>query len=228
LLPLAGLAARAGAGGSFGEIWHWVGGSLFNSLIGSGLAATAIVAIGAVLGHARARGLRGSQLLDLIGILAFIVPAVLLGVGMIALWNRPGTQFIYGGIAIIVIGYVARYGIIGIRTMAMAVAQTPLSLEQAASAFGARFGRRLVSIVLPLHRRALGTAWLLALVFCLRDLETAVLFYPPGWEPLTVRIFTLEANGPEPVIAGLAILHVAVTACVLLAGMLLLRQRGRA
>ena len=228
LLPLAGLAVRAVIGGGFGQIGRWVGGSLLNSLIGSGLAATAIVGIGAVLGHGCARRLRGSRFLDLVGILAFVVPAVLLGVGMIALWNRPETQFIYGGLAIIIIGYVARYGIIGIRTMAVAVAQTPLSLEQAASTFGAGYARRLASIVLPLHRRGLGAAWLLALVFCLRDLETAVLYYPPGWEPLTVRIFTLEANGPEPVIAGLAILHVAVTACVLLAGMLLLRQRGKA
>ena len=167
-------------------------------------------------------------MLDLVGILAFMVPAVLLGAGLIALWNRPGTQFIYGGVGIIIIGYIARYGIIGIRTMAVAVAQAPLSLEQAASTFGAGYARRLVSIVLPLHRRGLGAAWLLALVFCMRDLETAVLYYPPGWEPLTVRIFTLEANGPEAVIAGLSILHVAITACVLAAGTWLLTRWGRA
>ena len=112
--------------------------------------------------------------------------------------------------------------------MAVAVAQSPLSLEQAASAFGAGFARRLVSIVLPLQRRTLLAAWLLAVVFCLRDLETAVLYYPPGREPLTVRIFTLEANGPEAVVAGLAILHVVTTAVVLGAGALVLGWRERA
>lgn len=228
LLPIASLAVRAGAGGGFGQIGRWVGGSLFNSLSGSALAATAIVGIGAVLGHGRARGLSGSRFLDLAGLLAFVVPAVLLGVGLIALWNRPDTQFVYGGIAIIVVGYVARYGIIGIRTVAVAVAQSPVSLEHAAASFGAGFARRLVSIVLPLHRRVLGAAWLLAAVFCLRDMETAVLYYPPGLEPLTVRIFTLEANGPEPVIAGLAMLHVAITASLLAAGAGLLARRESA
>lgn len=227
LLPLAALAARAGAGGGFAQMGRWIGGSLFNSLIGSGFAASAIVGLGAVLGHGCARRLPGSRFLDLVGILAFVVPAVLLGVGLIALWNRPATRSIYGGIPIIVLGYVARYGIIGIRTMAVAVAQSPLSLEQAASAFGAGFARRFVSIVLPLHRRALGAAWLLAAVFCLRDLETAVLYYPPGWEPLTVRIFTLEANGPEAVVAALATLHVAITAAVLVAGVLFLSRKER-
>ena len=227
LLPIAALAMRAGAGGGFAEIGRWVGRSLFNSLMGAGLAATGIVGIGAVLGHGYARRLSGTRVFDLVGIVAFVTPAVLLGIGLIALWNRPGTQFIYGGIAIIVFGYVARYGIIGIRTMAVAVAQSPLSLEQTAAVFGAGFARRFVSIVLPLHRNVLGAAWLLAVVFCLRDLETAVLYYPPGWEPLTVRIFTLEANGPEAVVAGLATLHVATTACVLAAGALLLMRRER-
>jgi iron(III) transport system permease protein len=65
------------------------------------------------------------------------------------------------------------------------------------------------------------------LVFCLRDLETAVLFYPPGGEPLTVRIFTLEANGPVPVVAGLGVIHAAVTGAVLALGAaLLLRRRS--
>jgi iron(III) transport system permease protein len=228
LLPLAALALKAGIGGGFAQIGRWVGGSPFNSLLGSGLAATAIVGIGAILGHGCARGLPGSRFLDLVGVLAFVAPAVLLGVGLIALWNRPETRFVYGGITIIVLGYVARYAMIGIRTMAVAVAQSPLSLEQAASASGAGFARRFVGIVLPLHRRALRAAWLLAAVFCLRDLETAVLYYPPGWEPLTVRIFTLEANGPEEVVAGLAILHVAITAFVLAAGALLLSRRERA
>jgi iron(III) transport system permease protein len=224
LLPIVSLAVRAAAGGGLAQIGRWVGGSVFNSLGGAALAASAIVGIGTVLGHGRARALPGTRLLDLVGLLAFVVPAVLLGVGLIAVWNRPGTQFVYGGIAIIVVGYVARYGILGIRTIAVAVAQSPRSLEDAAASFGAGFARRLVSIVLPLHRRALGAAWLLTAVFCLRDLETAVLYYPPGFEPLTVRIFTLEANGPETVVAALAMLQVVITASVLAAGALLLRR----
>jgi iron(III) transport system permease protein len=227
LLPVALLALKAGVGGGFASLSDWVGWSIANSLFSAGIAATAIVGIGVVLGHALARGLPGSRLLDLIAVLTFVVPAVLLGVGLIAVWNRPATQFIYGGVGILTLGYTARYGIVGIRTVAVAVAQSPLSLEQAGATFGAGFLRRFVSIVLPLHGRALGAAWLLAVVFCLRDLETAVLYYPPGSEPLTVRVFTLEANGPEAIVAGLAILHVTITAFVLMVGSLLLTRRRR-
>ena len=54
-----------------------------------------------------------------------------------------------------------------------------------------------------------------------------MLYYPPGSEPLTVRIFTLEANGPEEVVAALAILHITMTACVLAAGLMLIPRRPR-
>ncbi|MGQ0612924.1 MAG: ABC transporter permease [Planctomycetaceae bacterium] len=225
-LPILALVLRAREGGGFAELSGWIGGSLFNSLVGAGIAATAIVAVGAVLGHACARSLPGARLLDAVGVLAFLAPAVLLGVGLIALWNRPETRLVYGGIGIVVLGYVARYGVIGMRSLAVAMAQSPASLEQAAEAFGAGYLRRLFAIVLPMHGRALVAAWLLGAVFCLRDLETAVLYYPPGREPLTVRIFTLEANGPEPVVAALAAVHVLVTAVVLAAGGLMLGARG--
>ena len=224
LFPIFALAFKAGSGNGFAKVGQWVGGSLLSSLVGSGFAATIIVGIGAVLGHARARELPGSRFPDLVGVLAFVAPAVLLGVGIIALWNRPSTRLIYGGVGVIVIGYVARYSIVGIRTVAVAVAQSRLSLEQAAAAFGAGYTRRLFSIVLPMHRRTLAVAWLLAAVFCLRDLETAVLYYPPDWQPLTVRIFTLEANGPEAVVAGLAMVQVAVTMVMLALGLLVLTR----
>ena len=75
-------------------------------------------------------------------------------------------------------------------------------------------------------RAGVAFAWLLTLVFCLRDLETAILFYPAGGEPLAVRIFTLEANGPPAVVAGLCVLHIVITAAALSLGMLLVRRRS--
>jgi iron(III) transport system permease protein len=110
--------------------------------------------------------------------------------------------------------------------MGALAAQTPRHLEEAAATVGAGYARRLGRILVPLHARGIGFAWLLAFVFCLRDLETAVLYYPPGGEPLTVRIFTLEANGPEPLVAALALVHVAITAAVVAGGGLVLRRRS--
>lgn len=226
LMPLAALAARAVEGGGIAHVYDWVGGSLWHSLVGATLGATAIVVLGAILGYGCARRLSGAWFWDWVGLLTFVTPSVLLGVGLIAVWNRPTTGLLYGGLGILVVGYVARYGIVGIRAMSLAVEQSPMSLEQAATVSGATFARRFLYIVVPLHRRSLLAAWFLALVFCLRDVEMAVLYYPPGWQPLTVRIFTLEANGPEPVVAALALVQVVVTGALLAAGAWLLTRRA--
>ncbi len=225
--PVTALVVRAGGqGGGVSAILAWARQAPWNGLLAGIAAATVIASIGLVLGHAAARRVRAAAALDTLAMLAFVLPAAVLGVGLIALWNRASTQLVYGTLAILVLGYIARYTAVGVRVVACAVAQSPVHLEEAASASGARLGRRLLRIVLPVHARGVTFAWLLALVFCLRDFETAVLFYPPGREPLTVRIFTLEANGPPAVVAGLAALHVAVIAAIVALGALVLRRRG--
>lgn len=225
--PIVSLAVVAGRGG-FARAPAWIGAGLQNSLLTAGTAASVIVALGLILGRAVARGRPGAGILDAVTVLGFVTPAAVLGVGLIALWNHPATQAVYGGTAIIVIAFVARYLAIGSRTVAAAVVQSSPHLEEAAAAFGGTFLRRLLRIVLPVHARSVTAAWLLALVFCLRDVETAVLIYPAGGETLPVRIFTLEANGPEPVVAALAVVQVGVIATILALGAALLLRRRRA
>jgi iron(III) transport system permease protein len=184
-----------------------------------------ITAAGTVDGWGLARRRFGARALDALTVFSFVMPAAVLGVGLIAAWNRPATQLVYSGPAILVIGYLARYAVIGARPIFAAVSQTSSHLEDAAAVAGGGFARRFARIVVPIHGRALAAACVLAMVFCLRDFETAVLYYPPGGEPLTVRIFTLEANGPPAVVAALAIIHASVTAVVLAGGIALVGRR---
>jgi iron(III) transport system permease protein len=180
--PIAALARRAISGGGFAGLGGWISRAPGNSLFAAAVAATVITALGLVVGHAAARRLRGAALLDAAAVLAFVTPAALLGVALVGLWNRPETQWLYAGAGILVAGYVARYAVLGIRTIGALVAQSPSHLEESAAVAGAGYARRLGRLLLPLHARGLGFAWLLAFVFCLRDLETAVLYYPPGGE----------------------------------------------
>jgi iron(III) transport system permease protein len=224
LLPVFAHALRAGPDG-FSGMWSRIGPSLSNSLLTALLASLVITALGFVIGHALARKRPASALLDGVAMLVFITPASVLGVGIVETWNRGATQPVYTSMAILVIGLVARYAIIGIRTFASAVVRSSPHYEEAAAAFGSRFIRRMTRVILPIHGRSLLATWLLSMIFCLRDLETVIVFYPPGWEPLPVRIFTLEANAPEAQVAALAILHAVMTAVVLVIGMVLIRAR---
>jgi iron(III) transport system permease protein len=225
LAPLAALAAVALAGGGLGDALQPALPSLWNSVRIAALTATAVTAVGLVLARALVDRQRSGRLVDAVAGLAFVTPAAALGVGVIAVWNRPATAFVYAASAILVVGLAGRYAVLGIRPLAAVLSRTPPHLDDAARAAGASYLRRLGRIVVPLHRRAILATWMLVAVFALRDLETVILFYPPGAEPLMVRIFTLEANGPPAVVAALALLQVALTALLLVGGASLFGRR---
>ncbi|WP_428266806.1 ABC transporter permease [Haliangium sp.] len=223
LLPLLALLWRAGGAGLW-QATAWIGASVTTSVLAGVLAATVISLVGVVIGHALARAHPGAAIVDGLSLIAFMAPASVLGVGLIAVWNRPATNFVYSTTAILVLGLAARYAVIGVRALAAVFARSSPHYEEAAACAGSGYLRRLSGVVIPMHARGVVGAWLIVLVFCLRDLDTVVGFYPPGLEPLVVRIFTLEANGPEQIVAALASYQVLLTALVLVAGAVVLRR----
>ncbi len=220
--PLAGLAWRAMRGSGLASVGSWLGGSLWTSLETAVAAAAVSLVIACLVGHALVENLAIGRVLDTLLFLAFLTPAAVLGVGLITAWNRPETWWLYRGWAILVVAGAARYAIIAVRTATVAFAQSSPRIEEAGQVAGAGYVRRLFSLVIPMHWRGLVLAFVLTLVFCLRDLDTFILFYPPGREPLMVRIFTLEANGPPEIVAALALVQILVVATVLATGGLVL------
>ena len=218
LAPLAGLAGRAAKCPSLSSVVGWLGRSPWTSLIVSTAAAAVALVIAILVGHAVVQDRPIGRLLDAVLFLGLLTPAAVWGVGLIAAWNRPETPWIYRGLPVLVLAGAARYSILAVRAATVAFAQSSPELEEAGQVAGAGYSRRLLSLVVPLHWRGLVLALVLTLVFTLRDLDLFVLFYPPGHEPLMVRIFTLEANGPPEIVAALAIVQVLVVAAILAVG----------
>lgn len=71
-------------------------------------------------------------------------------------------------------------------------------------------------VLVPMLAPALVGAWVLAFVFCLRDLDLVMTIHPPGVETLPVPVYTLMANSPGSVIAELGVVMVMLAAAVLL------------
>ena len=224
-MPLVGLLARALRENGFSEAWARLGTTAENSLLVAGVASTAAVLLASVIGHGLARGSTLARWLDALALAAFLTPAAVTGVGAIVTWNRPATAWLYGTMTILALCLLGRYAVVAIRVFQAGVRQSPISHEEAATVGGAGYLHRLAGIVVPENWRSLIAAWLLCLVFCLRDVETAILLYPPGGETLPVRIFTLEANGPESTVAALALFHVALTLAALTPLAALARRR---
>lgn len=223
LAPIGALLAAAPLGPGLANVSRWIGDTPVVSLVCSAAAAAIAAAVAMVLGAELAKGSSVGMSADWISTLGFLMPSSILGVGLIAAWNRAATSWLYASVAILVVGFVARYSAIALRTYAAVLTQVPASLDEAARVSGVGYRQRL-RLLWAMTLRGIAGTFLLTLTFALRDLDTAVLYYPPGWQPLTVRIFTLEANGPPAVVAALAVVHVALTLSALAVGGCLLRR----
>jgi iron(III) transport system permease protein len=226
--PLLSLLVQAGSLQAYVRALHAVSYSLLRSVFLAAAGATALTVLGFFVGYLiHTRALPIWRAVDAGTVVLFALPSTVIGVGLVALWNQPATNFIYGTPLIILLGYLAQYTALTSRVTVAGLALLPSSMEEAAASTGAGWTRRLVLIVLPLVKYTLLSGWLIAYIFCLRDTGITMLVYPPGYDTLPVRIFTLMANGAPDLIAAACVLMIATTVLPLVAVALVMRTQGR-
>ena len=185
------------------------GDSLIRSLLYAAVGASVLTVIGFLSGYlVQTRALPFWQTTDSLTIFLFALPSTVIGIGLISLWNRPWTNFIYATPVIIIIGYVAQYAAISSRITVSMLTQIPPSMEEAAQVAGAGWFRRMALIVAPLAKRGLMAAWLVGFIFCVRDTGISMIVYPPGLDTLPVRTFTLMANAPAGLTSALCVIMI--------------------
>jgi iron(III) transport system permease protein len=211
-LPIAVLIVQSASLSAFADAFSRASDSILRSVVFAAIGATLLTLLGFFCGylvHSRALPLwRG---VDALALFLFTLPGTVIGIGLISLWNRPITNAIYASPVIIILGYLAQYAVLPTRMAAAILQRIPPSLEQAAQLCGASWFMTLRHIVAPVAKRGLIGAWIIAYIFCLRDLGITLVVYPPGFDTLPVRILTLMANGAPSLIAALCIILIAVT-----------------
>lgn len=204
ILPLSALFADAFSRAGIHEAVQRAGASVVRSVVYSAVAATILMALGFLLGHFMRGGRQ--QVLSALTLALFSIPGTVLSIGLVRLWNTPGTWFIYATPALLILGYTAQYCAVTTRLSLAGLMMIPTSLDEAARLSGGSWARRLFQISIPLSRRTLVCAWLAAYILCLRDVPIALMTAPPGADPLPARILTLMANGAPPMIASLCLI----------------------
>jgi iron(III) transport system permease protein len=212
VLPLGVLVSQSWSIRAYVEAVSRAGDSLLRSLGFAVVGATVLTTTGFLSGYLiHTRALPFWRSVDSLTLFLFALPSTVIGIGLVSLWNRPLTNFVYATPAIILLGYLAQYAALPSRITVSTLAQIPPSMEEAAQIVGAGWFRRLAYIVAPLAKRGLVAAWLVGYIFCLRDTGITVIVYPPGQDTLPVRIFTLMANSPQSLVAALCIIMIAAT-----------------
>jgi iron(III) transport system permease protein len=227
-LPIAVLIVQSASLNAFAGAFLRASDSILRSVVFAAIGATLLTFLGFFCGYlVQNRALPLWRSVDALALFLFTLPGTVIGIGLISLWNRPMTNAIYATPAIIILGYLAQYAVLPTRMTTAILQRIPPSLEQAARLCGASWFMTLRCIVAPLAKRGLIATWVIAYIFCLRDLGITLVVYPPGSDTLPVRILTLMANGAPSLIAALCVILIAVTLLPLFVAALWQARAGR-
>lgn len=157
------------------------------------------------------------------------VPAPIVGLGLIILWNRGAGVAIYHSSAIILLAWFARFLPIAVFLAQGALARVPRELEDAAALAGRGPIGRFLAATVPNAAPGLVAAWLAIYVLSATEYGATVLIAPPGKPLLAPTVVNLIRRGHDPEIAACQILLLGVIALppALIAIAMALRPRIR-
>ncbi|MGQ0571846.1 MAG: ABC transporter permease [Armatimonadota bacterium] len=194
---------------------------VINTLRWSGLAAVIILVVGVPTGWMLARTtLPGRGVVDAIVTLVLALPGTAIGIAYIRAFHVPvaGTDFILTRLWIIM------PLVLAVRRMPYTVRATYASLlglhrsmEESAASVGASGLRIFFNITLPLIWRGVLAGALFSLMFALQEAAATIFLVLPGWETMTVGIFTFYTSGTIGQAAALGFVLILLCAAALYA-----------
>jgi len=138
---------------------------------------------------------RGKTALEIISILPYSIPGIVLAIGVILAWSGNLGLNLYNTVWIILVAYIARYVAFSMKSASASLQQVHYSLEEAARSSGATHLESLTDVTLPLIRPAMISGFFLIFLPAMRELTTSVLLYGPYTRTLGVAIYSLRSDG---------------------------------
>ena len=156
---------------------------------------------------------RGKTVLEIISILPYSIPGIVLAIGVILSWSGAFGINLYNTLWIILVAYIARYLAFSMKSASASLQQVHYSLEDAARTCGATHFESLTDVTLPLIRPAMISGFFLIFLPAMRELTTSVLLYGPYTRTLGVAIYSLRSDGyivDSSALASLAIVLIII------------------
>ena len=131
-------------------------------------------------------------------------PSVVIALALIMTMSGRFGINIYNTMMILVVAYMIKYMLMGMRTVSSAFSQISPSLEEAAQASGAGWIRRLRDVVLPLIVPSIVAGWFLIFMPCFYELTMSNLLYSDSTKTLGVELFLYQTYHSQQTASALA------------------------
>jgi iron(III) transport system permease protein len=210
-VPLATLLVQTASWKVLSVVLKTSFAELATTLLLSAAAALALVLIAYPLADAISRAKSGIwKWLNFFTLLPFAIPATVLGIGLVYVWNRPYLDRVYSSAVILAIAFIARFLPFAVRAMAAGFSQIAPNLREAALLHECSDFRRWFKIERPLIQRSMAVSWLIGFILCMNELGATLLVIPPGYGTLSLKIYNLMHYGANQMVAGMALLLVVI------------------
>ena len=178
---------------------------LKNSLLFAASAATIGMVISCVSSYLLQRTtISGRRLPDFLITLGSGTPSVVIALGLIMTMRGQFGVNIYNTASIIVIAYLIKYLMMGMRTVSSAMSQVHASLEESSQVSGAGWLRTMVRITGPLILPSIAAGWFLIFIPCFYELSMTTLLYSTQTKTIGFQLYQYWTFTSQPQACAMA------------------------
>ncbi|MFB4474198.1 ABC transporter permease [Oceanobacillus caeni] len=164
-----------------------------NSLIMSFIACIGVFVFGIITSYALVkRKFVGKNLLDILVMIPWVLPATVVGMNMILAFNKASIfsfgHILVGTFWILPLAYFVRFIPLVVRSTTAVLEQMDDSIEEAAQNLGAKWFYTFRRVVIPIIMPGVLSGTLLAFVQAVGEFPTSVLLYTLGNRPISIEI----------------------------------------
>lgn len=180
-------------------------GSGQNSLVSAAWAASLGMVICLIMAYLLKRtNVKGKGIPDFLITVGSGSPSVVIALALIMTMSGRFGINIYNTMFIMVVAYMIKYVLMGMRTVVSAFSQISPSLEEAAQISGSGWIRRLKDVVFPLIVPSIVAGWFLIFMPCFYELTMSNLLYSNNTKTLGVELFTYQTYHSQQTASALA------------------------
>ncbi len=140
----------------------------------------------------------------------YALPGVIIGLAFIMIFNQ-FVPVIYGTVIALLAGYVMRLLPQSLSTGEVAFRSVQPSIEQAARVMGYNSWRAFWRVTLPIAAPGVLASWALVFITAMKELPTAMMLRPPGFDTLAVRVWAAASESVYTQAALPAFLLIMIT-----------------
>lgn len=176
-----------------------------NSLIAASVAATLGIIVSCTMAYLLTRTrARGRKIPDFLITLGSGTPSIVIALGLIMTMNGKFVINIYNTLFIIIVAYMIKYLLMGMRTIVSAMTQIHESLEEAAQISGAGWLRRFKDVILPLIGPSVVAGWFLIFMPCFYELTMSTLLYSTDTKTIGYELYQYQTYHSQQTASAMA------------------------